>query len=253
MGKFVDLTNKQFGKLTVIKRVEDYITPKGQKSPQWLCKCNCEYGNEIIVAGGKLTKKNGTKSCGCLQKEKASEIGKKNKKYNTYDLSGEYGIGYTSKGEEFWFDLEDYDLIKYYCWHIDANGYVVTCKTDDKQYVYMHRFILGIFDDDLEVDHIHHNKNDNRKSKLRVCNHRQNCMNMKTQENNTTGVSGVTYRKENCKKKYRVTIGIEGEQVKIGSYENFDEAVDARIKAENEYYGEYSFRNSQMECKDNEQ
>lgn len=31
---------------------------------------------------------------------------------NTYDLSGEYGIGYTTKGEEFWFDLEDYDKIK---------------------------------------------------------------------------------------------------------------------------------------------
>lgn len=28
--------------------------------------------------------------------------------FNKYDLSGEYGIGYTSKGEEFYFDLEDY-------------------------------------------------------------------------------------------------------------------------------------------------
>ena len=37
------------------------------------------------------------------------------KKYNTYDLSGEYGIGYTSKGEEFYFDLDDYDKIKDYC------------------------------------------------------------------------------------------------------------------------------------------
>ena len=29
------------------------------------------------------------------------KFGGKNKKYNTYDLSGEYGIGYTSKGEKF--------------------------------------------------------------------------------------------------------------------------------------------------------
>ena len=46
------------------------------------------------------------------------------KKYNTYDLTGEYGIGYTSKDEEFYFDLEDYDKIKDYCWRITMQGYV---------------------------------------------------------------------------------------------------------------------------------
>lgn len=30
---------------------------------------------------------------------------------NTYDLSGEYGIGYTSNGEQFYFDKEDFCLI----------------------------------------------------------------------------------------------------------------------------------------------
>ena len=110
MGKFVDLTGRKFGRLTVIKRAEDYISPNGSKAPQWLCECEC--GNEIIVVGGRLTKKNGTKSCGCLQKERASQVGKNNKKFNTYDLSKEYGIGYTFKGEEFYFDLEDYDKIK---------------------------------------------------------------------------------------------------------------------------------------------
>ena len=33
-----------------------------------------------------------------------------NKKSNIYDLSGEYGVGWTSNtNEEFYFDLEDYD------------------------------------------------------------------------------------------------------------------------------------------------
>lgn len=41
--------------------------------------------------------------------------GKKNKRYNRYDLTGEYGIGYTNQGVEFYFDLEDYDKIKEYC------------------------------------------------------------------------------------------------------------------------------------------
>lgn len=39
-----------------------------------------------------------------------------NKKYNAYDLTKDYGKGYTLDGVEFIFDLEDYDKIKDYCW-----------------------------------------------------------------------------------------------------------------------------------------
>lgn len=64
MYKFVDLTGKKFGKLTVIKRVG---VDKG-RNILWLCKCDC--GNEIIVNRGGL--KNGSiKSCGCLLRETA--------------------------------------------------------------------------------------------------------------------------------------------------------------------------------------
>ena len=44
------------------------------------------------------------------------------KKYNKYDLTGKFGIGYTSKGEEFYFDLEDYDKIKNHLWYKDKDG-----------------------------------------------------------------------------------------------------------------------------------
>ena len=33
-----------------------------------------------------------------------------------YDLTGDYGIGYTKEGDEFWFDKEDYEKIKKYIW-----------------------------------------------------------------------------------------------------------------------------------------
>lgn len=33
-------------------------------------------------------------------------------KHNTYDLSGDFGIGYTDKGEKFYFDISDYEKIK---------------------------------------------------------------------------------------------------------------------------------------------
>ena len=52
MGKFIDLTGMKFGKLTAIKRAENYITPKGQKITQWLCEC----GNFKIVKSDNLKK-----------------------------------------------------------------------------------------------------------------------------------------------------------------------------------------------------
>lgn len=68
MPKLIDLTNKIFGKLIVIKR--DTTNTKEGK-PKWLCQCEC--GNIISVAGKDL--RNGhTKSCGCLQKESVRNI-----------------------------------------------------------------------------------------------------------------------------------------------------------------------------------
>ena len=59
---FTDLTGKKFGRLTVIKRVEN------DKSgfSQWLCKCDC--GNEKIVRATSLLKGE-IVSCRCYQRE----------------------------------------------------------------------------------------------------------------------------------------------------------------------------------------
>ena len=60
MGQFIDLTGQRFGRLTVIRRVENI----GIKTA-WLCKCDC--GNEITVISNSLRTGN-TKSCGCIAK-----------------------------------------------------------------------------------------------------------------------------------------------------------------------------------------
>ncbi len=52
--RFENLTKQRFGKLTVIKKDEDYISPKHKKKyTKWICKCNC--GNTISVLAGHLT------------------------------------------------------------------------------------------------------------------------------------------------------------------------------------------------------
>ena len=77
MSKLINMTGWKMwehgvpdSRLTVIKRVEDYLNPDGTYAPQWLCECSC--GNHTIkaISGYDLTKKNHpTRSCGCLVKE----------------------------------------------------------------------------------------------------------------------------------------------------------------------------------------
>ena len=63
MGKFVDLTGKKFGRLTVIKR-----SNKKSKNGSVLWECKCECGNQSCVSSQSL-KSGRTVSCGCYGKE----------------------------------------------------------------------------------------------------------------------------------------------------------------------------------------
>ena len=102
---FIDLTGSVFSELKVIERANDRISQSGRKIVMWKCLCSC--GKYIEVRGDSL-RMGHTKSCG---------QNRKNKKGNKYDLSGDYGVGYTYKNEPFYFDLEDYNKIKEYTWY----------------------------------------------------------------------------------------------------------------------------------------
>lgn len=65
MGKLIDLTNQRFGRLVVVEKA--FV--KNQHT-YWRCKCDC--GKEKEVRGSLLRNGN-TTSCGCYQKERASE------------------------------------------------------------------------------------------------------------------------------------------------------------------------------------
>lgn len=65
--KVSELFGKTFGRLTVVKRCENYVSPKGTTRTNWLCECSC--GNKIKVTADKL-KSGNTQSCGCLRNEK---------------------------------------------------------------------------------------------------------------------------------------------------------------------------------------
>lgn len=236
----LDLTGRKFGRLTVIKRMENHIFPSGKQKSKWLCQCDC--GNEVIVIGSNLTKENGTRSCGCYAKECTHKS--KNKKYNTYDLSGDYGVGYTSKGEEFYFDLEDYDLIKNYCWYVSDERYVKAYVPELSRIASIHRIITGLDDISYDIDHKNGelSRHDNRKSNLRVATRSQNQMNKGRQKNNTSGIVGVGWHK--ATNKWTAYIAVNKRQIYLGLFDRKEDAIKARKEAENKYFGEWSYDNS---------
>ncbi len=226
MGKYIDLTGQKFTRLLVVKYVGN---------GKFSCKCDC--GNdEVIVSGQSLRKgiiNDGTKSCGCLQKE----MYEKQKLYNRYDLSGNFGIGYTNKDEEFYFDLEDYDLIKEYCWFISTNdNYVVTNKIKGETLLKLHRFVMNAEKGKM-IDHENRIKYDCRKNNLRFATNQENMMNKGLGSNNTSGVIGVSWSKE--REKWEAYIR-KNKRKFLGYFYDFTEAVIARLTAEKELFGEFA-------------
>lgn len=244
-----DLTGQRFGRIVVIKQAEDRVYDNGRHIPQWLCQCDC--GSDVFITLGSSLKNGRTQSCGCLQKERSSEsMTKMLTKYNKYDLSGEHGIGYTENGEAFWFDKEDYDLIKDYYWSYNENGYVSTVvritSGKYKQFL-LHRIVMNA-PKNKRVDHIIHpkgkeHKKDNRKCNLRLATASQNGMNSCLSKNNTSGVTGVSWHKGI--QKWTAYIGYNKKLIRLGSFDSFEDAVKARKEAEEKYFGEWSYNNSQ--------
>lgn len=78
MAAKIDITGQKFNRLVVL---EDSKQRSASGSIKWKCQCDC--GNITYATSTEL--RNGhKKSCGCLQKEKATEIGHNNRK----DLTG---------------------------------------------------------------------------------------------------------------------------------------------------------------------
>lgn len=235
-----DLVGQTFGRLTVIKQVEDYISPGGYRAAQWLCECSCPDRNKVVVVGSKL-KNNHTCSCGCFQKEQTSLSNKKDNLYSEMlvDENGKFFIGWTSNtNEEFYFDATDYDLISKYHWyeHINSkNGYhaLEAIDPDTNKHIRMHYLIIG-----KHCDHEDRNPLNNRRYNLRLATALENSQNRSVAKNNTSGVIGVYWEKK--RNKWNAKITVDKKQINLGRFENKEDAIKARLLAENIYFKEFA-------------
>lgn len=229
-----DLTGKTFGRLVVLRQADDYISLQGRHYARWLCECSCEKHTPCVIVGSCLTTGH-TQSCGCYAREQAADFCAQTKhKINKYDLSGDYGIGFYSNCDEtFLFSLSDFDIIKDYCWSKNAHGYPVAWNPTTKTIMEMHE-LLGLY----WYDHINRNRSDNRRENLRQSDVARNSFNKGVYKNNTSGITGVHWDKN--QEQWVAQININHKRTRIGSFNIKNDAIIARLSAEAKYYGEFA-------------
>lgn len=289
----VDITGMKFGRLTVVKQVEDHIFPSGNKTSMWLCRCDC--GKEVNVSMGHL-KSGHTTSCGCIhvkdlagqkfgmltvieRAEDAKTISGLNqvrwkclcecgnttivracnlksggtiscgcyRKLNDFVEHDNYIEFFTSKGESFYVDKEDFEKVHSSCWFNNGNGYLRANTPDGT--IYLHRLVTNC-PAELIPDHIggHDTRNDNRKDNLRLGTRGQNMQNAPLRSNNKSGCTGVHW--DNERQKWQAQIKIDNKTRFLGRFESYDDAVAARRAAEEKYFGEWSYDNSQKRTRE---
>ena len=113
----------------------------------------------------------------------------------------------------------------------------------------MHRLIMKCNNSQF-VDHIggKNTRNDNRKNNLRIVNISENSMNRNISTNNTSGTTGVVYSKND--KCWKAFISINKKKKWLGNFKTKEEAIQVRKNAEQKYYKEYCYDNSQKKYKE---
>ncbi len=196
-----DLTGRQFGELTVLRRAEN--DKSGRVT--WLCRCSC--GNETVVQALRL-KSGHTRSCGCKRQVAA---------YNKHDLAGQrFGrltaIYHVSKNDRsrssYWHCRCDCGNELDVCAESLLRGLSQSCgcwgrEQSEKMHGHMH------YQDDTCVEIL-----------------RRSCSET---GRNKSGFRGLFLMKNG---KYRAAITFQGRHYNLGQYSSFDRAVQARLDAE---------------------
>jgi len=117
-----------------------------------------------------------------------------------------------------------------------SNGYIqigLRINKKDMRF-YAHRlawlYVYGEFPDNL-IDHINHQRNDNRISNLRQVDNSTNKKNMPKRKNSSSIINGV--RKQD--NRWISTIGINNKNIYLGSFADKNEAICARLHANRLY------------------
>ena len=207
MSKFIDLTDRKFGILSVVGRDSDCT--EGLKNCIWLCKCDC--GNYVFATGRDL-RRGHKKSCGCLKvKHGLSQTSE----YNSYQkmLNRCYNPGF--------------DKYKYY----GARGIKVCKRWREDFNAFLADMGVKPFPD-CTLDGIDVNK-DYSPENCRWADKYTQARNKRVQSRSKTGVTGVTIGNNG----FVASLRYKGHLNHLGTFKRLEDAVSARKAAELKYWG----------------
>jgi len=153
-------------------------------------------------------------------------------------------IVYTNKHKiPFEIDDSDYEMVSQHSWYVNCR-YLRTMFPEsfvngvyiERHSVFLHEFLMGRSPDKLLVwDHIDRNRMNNRRINLRLVDRSVSARNRGLMGHNTSGHVGIRIRRNG-----RFWAGIKAApyvHVGLGTYDTLEEAIDARKKAEELYWG----------------
>jgi hypothetical protein len=141
-------------------------------------------------------------------------------------------------------DDDDFDRVNQYRWYVGYKGYVLGLIGG--KWIRLHRFIMQP-SEGMVVDHINHDKFDNRRSNLRVCTTTQNSQNArKSTSRRTSRFKGVSRWEK--RRKFRAMIQVDGKAITLGFFEKEEDAARAYNEAAAAHYGDFAHLNQLPEA-----
>ena len=206
MKEYPSLIGMKFGKLTVVEQLPS--TPKGKR--RWLCKCDC--GGTNIVITSNLTSGH-TTNCGCKKSpDLTGQVFGRLTVIGRSDKRGSRG----NRTTPLWKCRCECGNITYKATDTLTNPYESMCLECKRRIGGEIARQAAGYVEGTQISRI---------------------KNMNLTANNTSGCRGVYYDKRS--NKYRARLKFKGKIMSFGSYAKFEDAVEARKAAEEEFFGTF--------------
>ncbi len=145
-------------------------------------------------------------------------------------------------------DDADYEAVMSRTWHINEighNKYAIRLEKVNGKYrnLSMHRFILGVTDRNINVDHINKNGLDNRRANMRTCTTAENCRNKRKHKDGVhSKYIGVTWHSTSGR--YWARIVVDRKTISLKTFPTEIEAAKAYNDAALKFFGEFASLNT---------
>lgn len=147
-------------------------------------------------------------------------------------------------------DDKDYERVSAFKWYASVKDHRRVVAISGKRvngrtkHTVMHRFLLGVTDPKILVDHKNGNTLDNTRANLRPCTSAQNSKNYrKTTKKKTSQFKGVCFTGRALLRPWVAQIRIGGKPTNLGYFPDENEAAKAYDAAARKHYGEFALCN----------